>query len=103
LIGSCHLSSPTPLTKRYGDLVALDRVDLAVRAGTVYGLIGPNGAGKTTMLGILAGLRRASGGSSQIGTSSVAVLPDTAKFDSWLTGREVIELSTTLLGETVPE
>jgi ABC-2 type transport system ATP-binding protein len=47
------------LTKRYGDLVALDRVDLAVRAGTVYGLIGPNGAGKTTMLGILAGLRKA--------------------------------------------
>jgi ABC-2 type transport system ATP-binding protein len=97
------LSSPTPLTKRYGDLVALDRVDLAVRAGTVYGLIGPNGAGKTTMLGILAGLRKASGGSSQIGTSSVAVLPDTPKFDSWLTGREVMELSRTLLGETVPE
>ena len=90
------------MTKRYGDVVALDRVDLQVRPGTVYGLIGPNGAGKTTMLGILAGLREASDGSIDIGTSSVAVLPDTPQFDNWLTGREVVELSRTLLGDTVP-
>jgi ABC-2 type transport system ATP-binding protein len=89
------------LTKRYGDVVALDRVDLDVRPGTVYGLIGPNGAGKTTMLGILAGLRDASSGSIHVGTSSVAVLPDTPQFDSWLTGREVVELSRTLLGAAV--
>jgi ABC-2 type transport system ATP-binding protein len=90
------------LTKRYGDVVALDRVDLVVRSGTVYGLIGPNGAGKTTMLGILAGLREASDGTMHLGTHSVAVLPDTPQFDGWLTGREVVELSRTLLGATVP-
>lgn len=90
------------MTKLYGDVVALDRVDLVVRAGTVYGLIGPNGAGKTTMLGILAGLRTASDGSVHIGTSSVSVLPDTPQFDGWLTGREVVELSRTLLGAVVP-
>jgi ABC-2 type transport system ATP-binding protein len=96
------LVSTSSLTKRYGDVVALDRVDLVVRPGTVYGLIGPNGAGKTTMLAILAGLRKASDGTVHIGTPSVAVLPDTPQFDGWLTGREVVELSRTLLGATVP-
>lgn len=94
--------STDSLTKRYGDVVALDRVDLVVGEGTVYGLIGPNGAGKTTMLGILAGLRTASDGAIRIGSQSVAVLPDTPQFDRWLTGREVVELSRTLLGATVP-
>lgn len=83
-------------------MVALDRVDLSVSEGTVYGLIGPNGAGKTTMLGILAGLRNASDGTIHLGTSSVAVLPDTPQFDGWLTGREVVELSRSLLGASVP-
>jgi ABC-type multidrug transport system ATPase subunit len=44
------------LTKRYGDTLAVDRVDLTVRSGEVYGFLGPNGAGKTTTLRILTGL-----------------------------------------------
>jgi ABC-2 type transport system ATP-binding protein len=96
------LVSTDAVTRRYGSVVALDRVDLSVREGSVYGLIGPNGAGKTTMLGILGGLRNASDGTIHIGTSSVAVLPDTPQFDGWLTGREVVELSRTLLGASVP-
>ncbi len=44
------------LTKRYGDVVALDGLDLAVPEGTVLGLLGPNGAGKTTCVRILATL-----------------------------------------------
>jgi ABC-type multidrug transport system ATPase subunit len=44
------------LTKRYGDTLAVDRVDLTVRPGEVYGFLGPNGAGKTTTLRILTGL-----------------------------------------------
>ena len=39
------------LVKRFGEIVALDRVDLSVEAGTVLGLLGPNGAGKTTLFG----------------------------------------------------
>ena len=44
------------ITKYYGDVVALDGVDLDVAPGQIHGLVGPNGAGKTTLLGILLGL-----------------------------------------------
>lgn len=50
------------LVKRYGGTAALDRFDLAVRAGTVHGLLGPNGAGKTTVVRILTTLLRPDGG-----------------------------------------
>jgi ABC-2 type transport system ATP-binding protein len=93
------LITTSAVSKRYGSVVALDRVDLVVREGSVYGLIGPNGAGKTTMLGLLAGLRKPSGGATKINTASVAVLPDTPQFDGWLTGREVVELAVTLHGD----
>lgn len=46
----------TNLTRRFGTVVAVDRVSLAVGAGEVFGLVGPNGAGKTTLLQILAAL-----------------------------------------------
>ena len=50
------------LCKRYGDLVAVDRIDLTVRPGDVYGYLGPNGAGKTTSLRMLLGLIRPTAG-----------------------------------------
>jgi ABC-2 type transport system ATP-binding protein len=56
----------TGLTKRYGNLVAVDSVDLLVQAGEVYGFLGPNGAGKTTTLRMLLGLVRPSAGTIQI-------------------------------------
>ncbi|GIJ24118.1 ABC transporter ATP-binding protein [Micromonospora lutea] len=49
-------------TRRYGDVLALDRVDLDVSAGELVGLLGPNGAGKSTLLNLLVGLRRPTGG-----------------------------------------
>jgi ABC-2 type transport system ATP-binding protein len=50
------------LRKSYGELTALDGVDLTVRRGEVLALLGPNGAGKTTMVEILEGHRKADGG-----------------------------------------
>jgi len=48
----------TSLTKMFGQLRALDGVDLTVRAGTFHGLIGPNGSGKSTLLKVIAGAFR---------------------------------------------
>jgi ABC-2 type transport system ATP-binding protein len=52
----------TDIRKRFGALVALDRVSLSVERGEVFGLLGPNGAGKTTLLSIAAGLAPADSG-----------------------------------------
>jgi ABC-2 type transport system ATP-binding protein len=54
------------LTKRYGDTVALDALDLAVEAGEVYGYLGPNGAGKTTTIRLLLGLLRPTAGRAEL-------------------------------------
>ncbi|WP_194411094.1 ABC transporter ATP-binding protein [Microbacterium cremeum] len=50
------------VTRRYGDLVAVDDVSLQIEAGALVGLLGPNGAGKTTLLSLLQGLRRPTAG-----------------------------------------
>jgi len=54
------------MTKRFGDLTAVDHVDLTVRAGEIYGFLGPNGSGKTTFLRMLCGLLRADDGSGRV-------------------------------------
>ncbi|MEU8121783.1 ABC transporter ATP-binding protein [Spirillospora sp. NPDC049024] len=54
------------IRKTFGDVVALDGVDLDVAEGQVHGLVGPNGAGKTTLLGLLLGLAVVDGGSLEI-------------------------------------
>lgn len=54
------------ITKCFGDVVALDGVDLEVARGRIHGLVGPNGAGKTTLLGLLLGLAVADEGRLEI-------------------------------------
>ena len=54
------------LVKRYGDIVAVDHVDLTVERGDVFGYLGPNGAGKTTSLRMLLGLIRPTEGSAEL-------------------------------------
>ena len=54
------------LVKRFGDVVAVDGLDLAIHAGECFGLLGPNGAGKTTTIEILEGLQDPTGGDVRV-------------------------------------
>jgi ABC-2 type transport system ATP-binding protein len=89
------------LTKAYDAALALDRVDLTVPEGSVFGFLGPNGAGKTTTLRILAGLAHPTAGHAQIlghdvvsATNQVRALigylPDVPGFYKWMTAREFL-------------
>ena len=60
------LARARDLTRRYGDTLALDRVDLDVRAGELVGLLGPNGAGKSTLVSLLTGVRRPTSGTVEL-------------------------------------
>jgi ABC-2 type transport system ATP-binding protein len=53
-------------TRRYGDVLALDRINLDVHAGELVGLLGPNGAGKSTLVNLLTGVRRPSSGTVEL-------------------------------------
>ena len=64
------------LTRIYEDVPALDRIDLEVEPGSVYGLVGRNGAGKTTLLNLVAGLARPSSGEVRVMGENPEGLPD---------------------------
>ena len=53
-------------TRRFGDLVAVDKLSFGVRPGEIFGLLGPNGAGKTTMVNLLTGMLRRDDGEIQV-------------------------------------
>ena len=61
-----HAIKTEGLSKRYGDTLALDDLDLAVAEGEAYGCLGPNGAGKTTTIRLLLGLHRPTGGRAEL-------------------------------------
>ncbi len=67
------------LTRRFGDLVAVDGVSFEVVQGTLFGLVGPDGAGKTTTLRMLAGVLRPSRGDALVDGVSVAGDPEVVK------------------------
>ncbi|MBM4313520.1 MAG: ABC transporter ATP-binding protein [Deltaproteobacteria bacterium] len=69
----------TNLTKRYGDLVAVDRLNLSVEKGEIFGFIGPNGAGKTTTIRMIAGVLRPTEGEVVIDGVDMAADPVAAK------------------------
>jgi ABC-2 type transport system ATP-binding protein len=66
LMGTLHAVRARGITKFFGDVVALDGIDLDLTQGQIHGLVGPNGAGKTTLLGLLLGLAVADGGRLEI-------------------------------------
>src|SRR5262249_7768494 len=97
------------LTKRYGPAVAVDRLDLAITKGEVFGLLGPNGAGKTTTILMILGLTEPTTGSiSTVGFDPlqqplevkrrVGYLPDTVGFYDHMTGRDNLRYTARLGG-----
>ena len=54
------------MTKRFGDLAAVDRLSLQVAEGEIFGLVGPDGAGKTTTMRLLASVMEPSGGDAWV-------------------------------------
>jgi ABC-2 type transport system ATP-binding protein len=97
------------LRKSYGEVVAVDGVNLTVNRGEVFGILGPNGAGKTTTLEMIEGLRKSDAGEIEVaGYDAVresedlkriigVQLQSTALFD-YLTVRETLELFADLYG-----
>src|SRR5690348_13416641 len=104
------MTEPTPaavevdgLVKGFGEVVALDGLDLRIDTGTVFGLLGPNGAGKTTLVRILATLTEPTGGRARVLGHDVIAEPlavrrriglagQFAAVDDELTGRENVEM-----------
>jgi ABC-type branched-subunit amino acid transport system ATPase component len=66
------------VTKRFGGLVAVADLSIAVKIGSVHGLIGPNGAGKSTTIGLVSGFLRPDGGTISFGTRDLAQLSPSA-------------------------
>ena len=90
------------LRKSYGDVQALDGVDLTVPAGSFFGLLGPNGAGKTTLIKILVGLVRKTGGDARVfghdvetdyreARDRIGLAPQEFNVDQFFPIREVLE------------
>jgi ABC-2 type transport system ATP-binding protein len=99
----------TGLVKSFGAARAVDGIDLAVRAGSVYGMLGPNGAGKTTTIRLLATLIRPDAGTARVlghdiveqsdaVRGAVTLTGQLASVDEDLTGRENLILLGRLLG-----
>ncbi|MDQ2981923.1 MAG: ATP-binding cassette domain-containing protein [Actinomycetota bacterium] len=91
------------LVKRYGEIVAVDHVDLTVETGDVFGYLGPNGAGKTTSLRMMLGLIRPSEGSVRLfdhdplregakALDGVAGFVEEPRFYPYLSGRKNLRL-----------
>jgi ABC-2 type transport system ATP-binding protein len=108
--------SVTQLSKRFGALVAIERVDLAVNAGEIHALLGPNGAGKSTTLNCVLGFLQPDEGCIEVAGFNVvtqksearaqlAYIPEQVALYPQLTGYENLNYLSTLSGHTrsVPE
>jgi ABC-2 type transport system ATP-binding protein len=102
------------LARTYGEVRAVDGIDLHVTPGEIYGFLGPNGAGKSTTVRMLTTLARPSGGRAVVAGHDVATEPDAvrlrigvalqeAALDAKQTGRELLDLQGRLYGLTRAE
>ncbi|MBQ3095471.1 MAG: ABC transporter ATP-binding protein [Clostridia bacterium] len=90
------------LTKTYGQVTALDHVNLTVESGKLIGLLGPNGSGKTTLIKLACGLLTPTEGDIRVvgkapgpeSKAEVAFLPDNSYLNTWMTVRQIVSMFT---------
>src|SRR3954447_20506881 len=98
------------LTKRFGDRVAVDSVDLRVPSGSAFGYLGPNGAGKTTLIRMLLGLTGATAGTMRLlgrpvpadrgaALARVGAIVEEPRFPRHLGGRETLTVIAAARGD----
>jgi ABC-2 type transport system ATP-binding protein len=99
----------TGLTRRFGDVIAVDHVELKIPYGEIFGLLGANGAGKTTLIKMLTTLLRPTSGQAQVGgfditrrpaqvRGRIGYVPQLLSADGALTGAENLRFSARLYG-----
>jgi ABC-2 type transport system ATP-binding protein len=99
------------LTKRYGSLIAVNKLDLKVERNTIHGFLGPNGAGKTTTIKVLVGLLKPNEGTVKVlGQEvhgdmsdvrlSIGYMPELPKFPKHLKGAELLDIYARMYGMT---
>jgi ABC-2 type transport system ATP-binding protein len=97
------------LTKKYGELIAVNNVSFEVKEGEIFGLLGPNGAGKTTLISMLCTILRPNSGTAKVNgfdivkeedkvRKSIGIVFQDSSLDNRLTGMENIELHASLYG-----
>ena len=102
------------LTKTYGSLVAVNKLNLKVEKNTVHGFLGPNGAGKSTTIKVLIGLLKADSGSAKVlgqeigwdrpeTRSHVGYMPELPKLPKHLKGTELLDIYGRMHGMTKDE
>jgi ABC-2 type transport system ATP-binding protein len=106
------LIETTGLRKAYGNLVAVNGLDLEMAAGEVFGFLGPNGAGKTTTVKMLLGLVYPTGGEARVlsrrpgdpaAMRRIGFLPEHFRFPSWLTAADFLDVHGRLYGLNAAE
>jgi ABC-2 type transport system ATP-binding protein len=99
------------LSKRFGEMVAVNALSMTVKRGEVFGFLGPNGAGKTTVVKLLLGLARPTSGEALVlgaplgdrqARRRIGYLPELFRFQALLTAREVLRLHCRLLALPKP-
>jgi ABC-2 type transport system ATP-binding protein len=99
------------LTKKYGSLTAVNKLNLKVERGSIHGFLGPNGAGKTTTIKILVGLLKPDEGTVKVleqevrgdqadSRLSVGYMPELPKFPKHLKGAELLDVYGRMYGMT---
>jgi ABC-2 type transport system ATP-binding protein len=102
------------LTKQYGSLTAVNKLNLKVERNTIHGFLGPNGAGKSTTIKILVGLLKATEGSAKVfgrevhvdnadARLSIGYMPELPKFPKHLKGAELLDIYGRMYGMSQQE